>query len=168
MSVPIQTTEELLSIAHVSAIVAYSGHISGKVEHDFGVDIEVRRIGNFDGKRIDLGTIIDLQLKSTINWEIKKEYLVYDITVEAYNRLVMRNNKSSTPCILVVCCLPNDNSKWLDVREKKLILRKCCYYFFVSGSPSRNKRSVRLKIPRAHLLTPETIDNLVSDQIGGT
>ncbi len=56
MSTPIQTQEELISVAYVSAIIALAGAVPSSTVHDFGVDLEVRRIGNFDGKRIDLGS----------------------------------------------------------------------------------------------------------------
>ncbi len=78
MSTPIQTQEELISVAYVSAIIASAGAVPSSTVHDFGVDLEVRRIGNFDGKRIDLGSPIELQLKATIKWDIKDENLIYD------------------------------------------------------------------------------------------
>lgn len=166
--IPVQTTEELLSIAHVSAIVASAGAIPDPVTHDFGADMGVRRIGNFDGKRIDLGVVLDLQLKATINWSEDDNFIIYDISVDAYNRLIIRNKNSHATCVLIVCCLPEDKLQWLDASEKHLLLRKCCYYQTINGTKSENKRSVRLKIPKSQLLTPSVVKDLVEKQFEGT
>lgn len=167
MTVPVQTKEELLSLAHVSAIVASTGHTIAPVPSDFGVDLGVRRIGEFEGRRIDLGVAFDLQLKATINWTIEGTEVIYDMEADAYNRLVTRNQHSATPCILVLCCLPNSQADWLEAREAELVLRKCSYFFSVGSTPTPNARSVRLKIPRDNLLTPVAMINLIDTCFNG-
>lgn len=167
MSVPTQTTEELLSLAQVSAVIACSGYTPDPVTHDFGVDLGVRRVNNYSGKRIDLGVALDLQLKATINWSIDGTEIVYDMDADAYNRLVIRNLDSATPCLLVVCCLPKEQANWVDATEASLVLRKCSYYFQVGSTQTPNKKSVRLKIPRKNLLTPSALTGLVNQLFNG-
>jgi hypothetical protein len=158
---PTQTIEELLSVSHVSAIVACAGAAPGVVANDYGVDVEVRRIGNFAGKRIDLGSILDLQLKASIRWSVEEEHIVYDLDADAYNRLVYRRENSSIPCALVLCCLPEDAAHWLKVNEDELVLAKCCYFHFIDSEPTANTSSIRIRIPRCQLLTPESLGDLI-------
>ncbi len=156
---PTQTIEELISTSYVSAIIARSGFSPNSVAKDYGVDLEVRRIGVHGNKRIDLGVMLELQLKASINWEIDDSHIVFDLEADAYNRLVFRRDNSSTPCALIVCCLPKDERSWLTVCEDELVIKKCCYYYFVDGSETNNKNSKRIRIPRTQLLTPQAIQN---------
>ena len=154
---PIQAIEELLSVSYVSAIIARSGFCPNSVAKDYGVDLEVRKIGVHNNKRIDLGTWLELQLKASINWDVDEEHVIFDLEADAYNRLVFRNENSSVPCALVVCCLPKNQNHWLSVCEEELVIKKCCYYFFIDGLTTKNKRSTRIKIPRIQLLTPQAL-----------
>lgn len=157
---PKQTIEELISTSYVSAIIARSGFSPNSVAKDYGVDLEVRRIGIHEKKRIDLGVMIELQLKASINWDIDDKHVIFDLEADAYNRLVFRRDNSSTPCALVVCCLPKEESKWLTVCEEELVLKKCCYYYFIDGQETKRIRSQRIRIPRSQLLTPQSLHDL--------
>lgn len=157
---PAQTIEELISTSYVSAIIARSGFSPNTVAKDYGVDLEVRRIGIHQNKRIDLGVMLELQLKASINWDIKEEFVSFDLEADAYNRLVFRRDNSSTPCALVVCCLPKEEDKWLTVCEDELVIKKCCYYYFIDGAATSNTSSKRIKIPRSQLLTPQSLHEL--------
>ena len=159
---PVQTIEELLSVAYVSAVVARSGFVPNSVQHDFGVDLSVRRIGAFGSRRIDLGTFLDLQLKASVSWSLTEEHLAFDLDADAYNRLILRREHAATPCALVVCCLPKDESTWLDVREEELVLKKCCYYHFLDGTETTNTSSKRIHIPRSQILTPQSLKEIDS------
>ena len=154
---PVQSIEELLSVAYVSAVIARSGFVPNSIQHDFGVDLSVRRIGVFGSRRIDLGTFLDLQLKASVSWSLTDKHLAFDLEADAYNRLILRRENAATPCALVVCCLPTDDSAWLNVHEDELVLKKCCYYHFVSGPQTTNGRSKRIHIPRSQVLTPQSL-----------
>ena len=157
---PVQSIEELLSVAYVSAVVARSGFVPNSVQHDFGVDLSVRRIGVFGSRRIDLGTFLDLQLKASVSWSLTDEHLAFDLEADAYNRLIIRREHAATPCALVVCCLPRDDSDWLNVQEDELVLKKCCYYHFLNGQQTTNSSSRRIHIPRSQILTPQSLKEI--------
>lgn len=157
---PVQNIEELISVSYVSAVVARAGSAPNAVAKDFGIDLEVRDISQHGGKRIDLGSVLALQLKATINWILEDDYIVYDMEADAFNRLVYQRDNASLPCALVLCCLPKDQTKWLTVCERDLKIEKCCYYYFIEGAETKNSSQKRIRIPRSQLLTPESIIDL--------
>lgn len=158
---PVQSIEEMLSVSYVSAVVARSGFSPSSVSHDFGTDLSVRKIGTFGKRRIDLGGILDLQLKASINWSTTSDHLIFDLDADAYNRLILRNAHSTIPCALVVCCLPREEKSWLEICEDELKIKKCCYYHFINGIESNNRNSQRIHIPRQQILTPDAIHDIV-------
>jgi hypothetical protein len=162
MAVPIQSIEESLSVAHVGAIVSKAGATFNLVPNDYGVDVSIRNIQSFNGKLMDLGTSFDCQLKSTINWSEKSGHIIYDVEIDTYNKLIYRGRNSSIPCLLVVLCLPRDESQWVTFTEKGLLLQKSCYYFHLKGEFHENKTQARIKIPVDNLLTPEAVQQLIA------
>ncbi|WP_444956998.1 DUF4365 domain-containing protein [Microbulbifer sp. ZKSA002] len=167
MSVPIQSIEESLSIAHVSALVAKAGATMDLVKQDYGVDLSVRRIDSFQGKRMDMGVAFDCQLKASINWKKSNNEIIYDLEADAYNKIVYRHENSSSPCILVVLCLPRNQERWLELATDSMTLRECCYYIRLKGALTENKRSIRIKIPTRQRLTPTEISNLIESSKNG-
>ena len=154
---PVQTIEEMISVSYVSAVVACAGSAPNPIAKDFGIDLEVRDISQHGGKRIDLGSVFALQIKSTINWTQENDYIVYDMEADAFNRLVYQRDHASLPCALVLCCLHKDQAKWLAVCEDDLKIEKCCYYYFIEGDETKNSSKRRIRIPRSQLLTPESV-----------
>lgn len=163
MAVTLQHIEESLSVSYVSAVVGKAGASFDIVTRDYGVDVCVREIDNYNGKAMDMGVVYDCQLKSTINWEIKKDYIVYDLESDTYNKLVYRHSKSSYPCILILFCLPKKKSEWLTITENELILKNCCYYCYIKGNRKGNKKTVRIKIPRSNIFSPSVVNKLIED-----
>lgn len=161
MSIPIQSIEESISVSWVGAIVSRAGASFDIVNQDYGVDLTVRRVDSIGGKRMDMGGVFDCQLKATINWEKDDTYVVYDLDAETYNKLLYRKNNSAIPCFFVVMCLPRDKKDWICVSEESLTIKKCCYYFSVHGKPTKNKSTIRVRIPRQQLLTPSTVNDLI-------
>ncbi|MFT6338776.1 MAG: hypothetical protein ACI9QN_002123 [Arcticibacterium sp.] len=162
MAVPIQSIEESLSVAHVGAIVAISGATFNLVPNDYGVDVSVRNIQSYNGKLMDLGTSFDCQLKSTINWSEKDGYIIYDVDIDTYNKLIFREKNSSIPCLLVVLCLPRDQSQWLTSSKEGLLLKKSCYFYHLKGEFNNNKNQARIKIPIENRLTPKAVQELIA------
>lgn len=154
---PVQTIEELISESYVSAIIARSGFVPNSISKDFGIDLEVRNIASYGSRRIDMGAFLSLQLKASVNWSLEDDYVIYDMEADAFNRLVFRRDQSALPCALILCCLPDDKSLWMTVCEDELIIKKCCYYYFVEGPETPNSSSKRIRIPRDQLLTPESL-----------
>lgn len=161
MSTPLQTIEEMLSFSYVSAVIAQAGATWDSPKRDFGIDVSVRRIEKYDDMIIDSGVLLDCQLKATIDWSETPDEIIYDLDAKAYNKLVIQSSRMCYKCILIVFCLPTNKGEWLRLTEDELKLRRCCYYTFITGERTDHTRSVRIKIPKENILSPEAIKSLI-------
>lgn len=162
--IPMQHTEEVLSVAYVKSIVSHFGHTYSTIDSDYGTDGCVRNIKHTsDNKFIDLGTKFDCQLKATIDWEIKNEKIVYDMKVDAYNRLVLRNNEAAIPCLLILLCLPKEKDLWISNDPASFQIRNCCYFTYLYGEPTSNSDWKRIFIPTTNIFNSENLEVLFSD-----
>ncbi len=156
-----QHIEESLSISYVNAVVSKAGQVFQRLERDYGVDGEVRRVDSIEGSLIDTCAIFACQLKASKNWSENEDDIIYDIKAEAYNRLVEQNKRGTIPCLLLLMCLPEDDKEWLIINENELILKKSCYYYKVAGERTENKSSVRIRIPKKNLFDCFAVNNLL-------
>lgn len=159
MRLPPEHIEEYLNIAYVRAIAAKAGVVFSHSGPDYGVDGSIRWVKKINGKYHQTSWGFDCQLKATINWQQEPKNVIYDMKVEAYNKLIAW--EGDIPCLLILFCLPKEPSDWLQCSEEELILRKCCYWTKITGLPTTNKSSIRIRIPRDQLLTPESIIELI-------
>lgn len=161
---PMQKIEELLSVSYVSAVVAHAGFTPSSVAHDFGIDMGVHKLGVMnDDTIVDLGSVLNLQLKATINWAADKSDIIYDLDAIAYNKLIFSRENSSTPCVLVLCCLPKEHLDWLHICEDQLAIRKCCYWHYLEGNSTPNSSSQRIRIPRNQILTSTALKDIIDN-----
>jgi Domain of unknown function (DUF4365) len=158
---PQQSIEEQLSLAHVQAIAAQTGVSMSYFNLDYGIDGTFRSIIRTQGSRyVTSGAAIDFQLKASINCLIEPEHIVCDLEVKTYNDLIDRriNGRGSiVPCILLLKVLPTDPINWLSVSEESANLKGGCYWDYLSGRISNNNRTVRIRIPRNQLFSPEPL-----------
>ena len=163
--VSIQHIEESLSISYVNAIVANSGQSFDVRNRDYGVDGSVIRIQRIKDQYIDMGPAFDCQLKATIDWSIdqESESINYDMKVEAYNRLIRRNENSTLPCFLILYCLPKNRDEWVNLSEEELILKKCCYFYYLNGAETDNTSQKRIKIPIKNIFNSDAVKQLITD-----
>ncbi len=157
-----QHIEEWLSRAYVMAVAARAGVGIGNPYQDYGVDGTFSKIQFLNGRRRETGIKIDYQLKASKNWKLDGENIVYDLEAKTYNDLVARSlTKRSSPLILLLLCLPEDTSKWVEQSEDHLIVRRCCYWARFSGDSTPNSKTARIRISRKQLFTPETLMDLL-------
>jgi hypothetical protein len=156
-----QHIEEALSRAYVQAIASRAGINIGSSQLDYGVDGTFTTIQIVNGRRVETGFHIDYQLKASTKWKLDENYIVYDLEAKTYNDLINRAGKKRvSPLVLILLCLPESIEQWLENDEEQLRLRRCCYWTMLSGSPTKNKYKVRVRIPRMQLLTPKTLREL--------
>ena len=158
---PLSHIKERLSVAYVIAVAARAGVCFNPTEGpEYGVDGHLRKVSLLNnGKYAPTGHILSCQLKATTTCQLDDDFVVYDMDVEDYNKLARW--EGSSPCILVLLRLPEDFGDWVDLNEERLLLRKCCYWAHITDPPSGNRRSHRLRIPRAQRFTPKAVQDLL-------
>lgn len=155
---------ENLSRAYVRAVAAYAAcNLTMSREQDYGVDGTFYHIQNFNNKRSETGFNLDFQLKSTFDWECRDEKIIYELKAHNYNTLVRRYiNRTPTPAILILLCLPRERTQWLEHNEEQLLLRKCCYWEKFTGSLTNNAHTITIRINRQQQLTHQTLSQFFS------
>jgi hypothetical protein len=159
MTIPLDHMKEELQYAYTSAVVARAGAIFTPPKRDYGTDGIIGEIQTLsDGKYLSTGRYIACQLKATTICSFEVDCVVYDMDVEAYNKFARW--EGPTPYILILFRLPQNPQEWLVLDEEQLLLKKCCYWTQIFGSPSGNASSVRIRIPRTQTFTPDTVIEL--------
>lgn len=159
-----QHIAEALSRAYVRAIAGRAGLNLAIREYDYGVDGSFDEVIVRQNRRVESGFSLSFQLKASTLWQLDSTHIIYDLEVKTYNDLILRRSiRTATPCILILLALPAASEQWLMCEESELRLRGTCYWEYPSGSPSGNRSSVRIRIPRSQRLTPESLLGLIEN-----
>jgi hypothetical protein len=116
---------------------------------------DVKPIPILGGGRSESGPILQFQLKSTVNWALRRDHIIYDMEANAYNKLVNAEGR-----LLILYCLPDNIDEWVNATEEEIILRKCCYWAYVTG-PFCSGSSKRIYIPKDQLFVPSCLKELL-------
>ena len=128
---------------------------------DYGIDLTLNEVEDFGGWRAESGNKLDIQAKSTTRAGGTNDVIQYDLDRHSYD--VLRFLTTGNPRILVVLCLPIDESRWCSQSEEELILRHCAYWLSLRGRPpTTNRKSIRLSLPRANVFSAEALRALMS------
>jgi hypothetical protein len=132
--------------------------------NDYGVDGQFDPIIIRGTRRVISGFPLQFQAKSTINWVIKDDHVVYDLESKTYNDVVSRTEAEAS-LLLVLLCLPKDPADWHSVTAETTRMQTCCYWQLLRGDPVDNESSKkRIKIPAEQLLTPGTLKDLLASE----
>jgi hypothetical protein len=176
MSITQQHTQEQISRAYVVAVAGVAGvNLANVREHDYGVDGTFRPIiitQNVKGEtiRLENGFSVDFQIKSCVSSVQTPTHIKYDCEADAYNKLILQNSaQGAAPILLLVLSLPREQNKWLWITERALRVRNACYWFYLTGEQTTNRRKKRIDIPRTQLFTPTQLSDIIDRiQLGGT
>ncbi|MBI5425651.1 MAG: DUF4365 domain-containing protein [Opitutae bacterium] len=165
--ITLQHTEELLSRAYLTAVAAKAGlnaNIRGG-DLDYGTDGNFKKVVVVENKRIETGFGIEYQAKATKNWRTTQnaDEIVYDMPVDAYNRLITRSALGGIPIYLILLCLPDSAHDWVELSHEEMILRHCCYWQRISGAPTENDNTTAVHIPKSQRFDPYTLRLLVNE-----
>ena len=160
MPLPSTHVQERLSLAYVQAVVATSGaHYNPEDQPEYGVDCTIKTVTIMaNGGYNYTGHSLLCQVKSTTNLIEKDDHVIYDMEVDAYNKLASRDLKS---VLLIVFRLPKDSQEWLVCTEDAMALKNCCYWTIIDGPPSLNSSKQRVKIPREQMFDPNAVQELL-------
>lgn len=143
--------------------VGYKAGMNCSISFDFDyrIDGTYREVDTLpDGSRDESGFQIDFQLKASHDVRITEDFVIYDLESKNYKSLI-RNN-IGTPRILILFKMPKEECDWLKINENETLLRNCGWYFSLRNlDESKNSSTVRIKIPRDQLFTPDVLNNLM-------
>ena len=146
-----QDRQEAISLAYIHAVAAMCGMTHSVRSKDYGIDISLHEVGRRVDRFSETGMQLDLQVKSTSSVIETATAIYYDLTRQAYDDLRFPTDRHR---ILAVYILPSDERQWLRQTHAKLELRNCMYWLSLRKRPAvRNKRSVRIAIPKRQLFT---------------
>jgi hypothetical protein len=158
---PLSCIQEELSYAYLHAIVFYAGYklkITGR--NDYGLDGQISLIVHT--KRLgyqEPGLYLDFQVKSTYDFEIRDQQIVYDLDVRNYNLLVEHNsNPLLNRQLLLLYLMPREQVNWVHQNEQSVSLFRCCYYMWLDGPLSSNQHSQRITIPTTNVFSTEWLE----------
>lgn len=146
--------KEQFSNAYVLSIAAVAGCSVSKpsVDHD-SIDWTI-------SNRLPKRPKLDIQLKCKATDDRIDFPLSYPLSPKNYADLILTD--LIAPRILVVVLVPTDISDWLVASEHELILRRCAYWFSLTGeAESSNTTSVTVNIPAENRFTVESLSGLM-------
>jgi hypothetical protein len=159
-------SQESLTRAFIHAIAGHVGLTCSFREFDYGIDlalhqVTVRTHPTTGRKRyVESGMHLDVQVKSTTNAVVRDGEVAYDLDVHAYDDL--RIEKTCTPRILVLHVQPRAKHERLTVAREGLTVRGRCYWISLRGFREvPNKYRVRIQIPATHVLTEDTLKEVI-------
>lgn len=153
--------EECLSMAYAHAVAARAGYTTAVYEHDRdGVDIRIQAGGT-------MRPAIELQLKATINLGETDASGCFHFPVKRinYDKLII---ETQTPRLLVVLDLPREETEWMTITAKALILRRRAYWLNLAGSAeTENRSTVTVRIPERNVFDVDGLRSLMEQSRGG-
>lgn len=163
--ITVQHTQESLNRAFICAVAGCAGvNWCSNREFDYGLDGTFRPVAIRNQRRVETGFPLDFQLKCTKNWTFEGDYVSYHIETKTFNDFVTRDPEG-IGAILIVLCIPAEQSEWALFSEEHLILRKCCYFFKPEGNPVPNENSTKkILIPRTNVLNAQSLTTLLQGE----
>jgi hypothetical protein len=157
------THKEMYSEIYIRAVVSACGYEISKPYPDNGIDFYIgcnHMKGKFGSPKIDI------QLKSTIQYEENDDFIKYDLEVKNYNFLTDTN--LTNPRLLLLVTLPNKAERWFKLNPEGSIFNYCVYWYNLYGvSESPNKNTHRVEIPKNNIFFPETLTKMMKNICAG-
>lgn len=150
--------KEDIHISYLSAVCA-SASVSFDLQRhdDDSTDGIMKKLITLDdGTKYMSSLRIQLKCTSSVSqYTDDEEILHYKLKVKNFNDLCTR---CTTPIILGLLVLPEDEDTWVKWSEKDLLINGCMYWAdFSNESPSDNKNTVTVSINRKNLINKDTL-----------
>lgn len=147
--------KEALSLVYAKAIAARAGYSTSVPTPDRdSVDLRIQAGG-------PRRPALDLQLKATVKLrQTQADILRFRIDVTNYNDLCA---ETQTPRLLVVLALPEDESRWMTVTPKCLVLRRCAFWMSLQKGYREvyGQQTVTVHIPKRNLFDVTALKELM-------
>jgi hypothetical protein len=128
MSLTREHIQEDLSVAYISAVVAKAGFDCGNPRrHDYGIDLQISPVIEDEyGERIPHGIPLVVQAKASHVFSESEDTISYDLRTRNYN--ILASIQKGLPYILVLYCMPSDDSEWVNIYDNNTILKHKGYW----------------------------------------
>lgn len=148
----------------MTAVVGRARHsLSWRRDFDYGVDGMVRELEPRGNRIRETGHGFDFQTKSSTDWHMEGQEVVYDLEAYAYNDLVERAQIASYPFLLILLCLPQNDTDWLAINGSQLVMQRCAFWCQIKGSLTPNTSTKRIKIPETNIFSPVAVAKILAD-----
>ena len=155
-------TQKALSLAYVHALAGSAGlNLGARPMFDYGIDGTFWPVLRRGTELVQTGFPVEFQLKATTKWSHDGASVVYDLNARIH-RLLTEREPGQPLAILILLCLPEDSATWLAGDEDHLLLKRCCYWFRPDRPPTENTYSIRIRVPRANVLTPSSLQSIMA------
>ncbi len=155
--------KEDVSISYISALCAYSGIAYEIVRHDEDSTDGIlrKRISLDDGRKYDAELRVQLKsTSSTSQYTDNGDTITYRLKVKNYNDLCL---PSTTPIILGLLILPENQDEWINWSTEELILKGCMYWAsFYGETESKNKGNVSVTIDKQNVINDKTLQDILN------
>jgi hypothetical protein len=132
-------------------------------ESDYGVDFHIKKLININGKISSGAIFLDIQLKSTTDYEVIGGNIKYNLRVKTYNDMVYRNISKEVPILLVLMLLHKNEDGWCDVCEKNIIFKNSLFWYRIDAVKyleSDSESTKLIKVPINQVLTVKKLSSL--------
>lgn len=155
--------KEQFSRAYVRAVASVAGYNVYQFDvDDDSIDLGIAGRG---ARGTNRSPRLELQVKCTSQDVLTDGYVTFPLKRKNYDDLVGDN--VDVPRILVVVVVPDNIEDWLTHSEDSLVMKRCGYWLSLRAYPeTTNTTSVTVKIPRAQVLTVESL-RAIMDTISG-
>lgn len=156
--------EAELSYAFLHAVAAQAKAtctVSNRLSDNRGIDAQLTCWGLNGGGKTEVDLKVQLKATVALPTDLGSHFSYSIKKVQQYNDL--RASAYAIPRILVVLFLPKDISSWMHVSHDALALRRSAYWVSLVGAPATSSSSVTVYLPKANLLTPESLRALFED-----
>jgi hypothetical protein len=166
MPLKLNDIESELSYAYLHAVASKAG-LNCKSENrhgdNYAIDAQIDYYNTIPNTyRTDVS--LRVQLKATKNRGVEtKTHIAYPFRgIDAYNKL--RTDAGEPHRILIVLFLSGEEKDWLINSEEELIMKHAAYWVSLYGaSQSTNTTSETIYLPKANLLTTDSLIKLCQD-----
>lgn len=147
---------EDIHISYISALCASAG-ISYDIQRhdDDSTDGVIKKTITLPNESL-FEASLRIQLKSTYSpsmYTEKDDVITYSLKVKNYNDLC---RKATTPIILGLLILPEDDSEWVQCNLEELLIKGRMYWAdFSSSHESTNKNTVTVSIPKTNIVNQD-------------
>ena len=154
--------KEDICISYISALCAYAGvaYEINRHDEDSTDGILKKRILLDENRKFDAELRVQLKCTSSPSqYTDNGDSITYKLKVKNYNDLCM---SSTTPIILGLLVLPEDEKEWIKWSSEELLIKGCMYWAdFSTESESRNSGTVSVKINKNNVINSETLHDIL-------